>query len=163
MSFQTSVNNALPPAVEGAFASANPRVNRLAGEGQFLADAVNGVIVGRFVWTGVNSDDNQVGNAGTGVPDGFIANELQAQITTWLAGDSLVVQPGSPITPYVKGEFWVKTATVATVGQKVFASNTDGSIKTDAAGATVTGYTETTYSVASAGAVDDLIKITNWE
>ena len=53
-----------------------------------------------------------------------------------------------------------KTTTAATVGQKVFASNTTGEIATGAAGATAAGFTETEFKVASIGDVGELIKIT---
>lgn len=160
MSFQTSVNYQPAPAVEGAFASANPRASVIAGPNQLVADTTNGATIGRFGW--MDSTSTEVSNAGSGAPDGFVANELQASITTWLANHGMLIQAGEPITLFNQGDFWVKTLTTATVGQKVFASTTTGEVKTGAAGATVTGYVETKWSVASAGAVDELIKITSW-
>jgi hypothetical protein len=138
MTFQTSIKAQQAPAVEGDFASANPRASVLAGEGAFVAGAA-GATVGRFGWADASG---LVTNVGAGVPSGFIHREMNALMSA--------------------GDFWAKSLTVATVGQKVFASNTDGTVKTGAAGATVAGYTETKWTVGSAGAANDLIKISTW-
>jgi hypothetical protein len=103
-----------------------------------------------------------VTNAGSGAPTGFIARDTQALIVTWLAQSSMTVQPGYAVTLMSAGDFWAQTLTTATVGQKVFASNTTGAIETGAAGATIAGYTETKWFVGSAAAANDLIKITTW-
>jgi hypothetical protein len=65
------------------------------------------------------------------------------------------------VTVAVKGDYFVVTATAATVGQAVFAM-TDGTIKTDASGATVTGGIETSWRVKTAGSANDVILISNW-
>jgi hypothetical protein len=158
MTFQTVVNQYPAPAVEGDFASANPRASVIAGPGAFTA-GVGGATVGRFAWADANG---AVTNAGSGVPTGFIHRDLQALITTWLASASMVIPQGLAMTLHRAGDFWVRTATTATVGQKVFASNTDGSVKTGAAGATVAGFTETNFFVDSVGAANELIKISTW-
>lgn len=158
MGFQKTINIQPAPAVEGDFASANPRASVLAGEGAFIADAV-GVTVGRFAWADATG---KVKNAGSGAPTGFVHREQQALITEWLGETSMLVPEGLPITLHNEGDFWVKTLTVATIGQKVYASLTTGDVKTDAAGATVAGYIETRWSVKSAGAVGELIKISTW-
>lgn len=158
MGFQKTINIQPAPAVEGDFASANPRASVLAGEGAFIADTA-GVTVGRFAWA---DSSGLVTNAGAGAPTGFVHREQQALITAWLGETSMLVPEGLPITLHNEGDFWVKTLTVATVGQKVFASLTTGEVKTDAAGATVAGYVETIFKVGSAGAANELIKITTW-
>ncbi|MEF3068034.1 hypothetical protein [Pandoraea apista] len=155
--FQSVINQYPAPAVEGDFASSNPRSVVLAGEGTLVAGAT-GVIVGRFAWADANG---LVTNAGANVPTGFVHRELQAVITTWLGQQTMLVPQGLPITLHRTGDFWARTATVATVDQKVFASNTDGSISTGAAGATVAGSTETAFYVDSPGAVGELIKISS--
>lgn len=171
MGFQTTVKTRFAPAQAGDFASANPRATMLAGPGSLYAD-VNGVTVGVFAWaassgsadveTGETDFYNKVSNAGSGVPSGFVHREQQALITTFLAESGNLIQPGSMVTLHVAGDFWVKTLTVATVGQKIFASNTDGTIKTGAAGATVAGFTETKWFVMSAGAANELIKMSSY-
>lgn len=158
MGFQKDIRIQPAPAVEGDFASANPRASVLAGEGSLIA-GTGGAIVGRFAWADANGE---VTNAGAGAPTGFIHREQQALITEWLGETSMLVPEGLAITLHNEGDFWVKTLTAATVGQKVFASNTTGDVKTGAAGATIAGYTETGWTVKSAGAVGELIKISTW-
>lgn len=158
MPFQNQVNQQWAPAVEGDFASANPRATVLAGPGGLVVGAA-GATVGRFGWADANGN---VTNSGTGAPTGFIHREQQALITTFLAEASMVMPQGLPITLYKAGDFWVKTGTTATVGQKVFASTTDGSIQTAAAGSTVASYVETNFYVDSAGNAGELIKIGTW-
>lgn len=157
MGFQTQVNQYLHPAVAGDFASANPRASVVAGEGQLTAGS-GGVTVGLFAWA-VNG---VVTNAGSGAPTGFVHRDMQALITTYLAGNSMVIPEGLYVTLHNAGDFWVATGTTATVGQKVFASNTTGAVQTGAAGATIAGYTETPWHVDSAGAVGELIQISTW-
>lgn len=157
MTFQTQVQLQQAPAVAGDFASNNPRAVLLAGEGALVAGA-SGAVVGRFAWA-VNG---VVSNAGSGKPQGFIHRENQALITAWLAERSNAIPQGLPLTIHVAGDFWAQTLTNATVGQKVYASLTTGEVKTDAAGATVAGYIETNWNVASAASANELIKITTW-
>ncbi|MCH7381615.1 MULTISPECIES: hypothetical protein [Acinetobacter] len=157
MGFQKQVQLQQAPAVAGDFASNNPRAVLLAGEGALVAGA-SGAVVGRFAWA-VNG---VVSNAGSGKPQGFIHRENQALITTWLAEASNVIPQGLPLTIHVAGDFWAQTLTNATVGQKVYASLTTGEVKTDATGATVAGYIETDWLVASAASANELIKITTW-
>lgn len=158
MGFQSTINNDPNPAVAGDFASANPRASVLAGPGAFVA-GTGGANVGLFGWADASG---LVTNAGSGVPTGFIHRDMNALITTWLGSASMNIPAGQPVTLMSAGDFWAQSLTVATVGQKVFASNTDGTIKTGAAGATISGYTETDFFVGSAGAANDLIKITTW-
>jgi hypothetical protein len=158
MGFQKTINIQPAPAVEGDFASANPRASVLAGPNALIT-GTGGVTVGRFAWADAGG---VVTNAGSGAPTGFVHREQQALITEWLGEATMLVPEGQIITLHNEGDFWVKTLTVATVGQKVFASLTTGETKTDAAGATVAGYVETPWKVGSAGAANELIKITTW-
>lgn len=158
MPFQTVVNQTPAPAVAGDFASANPNASVLAGPGTFVA-GTGGANVGVFGWADASG---LVTNAGSGVPTGFIHRDMQALIVTWLAEATMNIPAGQPVTLMSAGDFWAKTLTTATIGQKVFASNTDGTIKTGAAGATIAGYTETKWFVGSAAAVNELVKITTW-
>jgi hypothetical protein len=158
MGFQSTIHNDPNPAVAGDFASANPQASVLAGPGTFVA-GTGGCNVGVFGFADANG---LVTNAGSGAPTGFVHRDTQALITTWLAAASMNIPAGLPVTLMSAGDFWAQTLTTATVGQKVFASNTDGTVKTGAAGATVAGYTETKWVVGSAGAANDLIKIGTW-
>lgn len=157
MGFQKQVYIEPAAAVAGDFASSNPRSTVLAGPGALVADT-DGVTVGLFAWADA---DGLVSNAGSGVPTGFVHREQQGVITIWLAESTMIVPQGLGVTLHNLGDFWAATKTVATIGQKVFASNTDGTISTGAAGATIAGSTETDWFVASAGAIGSLIKITS--
>jgi hypothetical protein len=157
MGFQTSVNQQPAPAVERAFASANPRASVLPSDGVSVADS-SGVTVGRFAWLA----NGLVNNAGSGVPSGFVHRDHQALNFSLLSDSTMVIPQGYAVTLHNQGDFWARTTTIATVGQKVFASNTTGQIATGAAGATIAGFTETKWSVASAAAANELIKISSW-
>ena len=74
--FQTQVNIQPAPAVNGDFASANPRTNVLAGPGALVA-AAGGCIIGRFGWTD-RATYSLVSNAGPGAPDGFVGRRRPA-------------------------------------------------------------------------------------
>lgn len=163
MGFQTAININPPLAVEGSFASAGVYHSTIAGVGQLKADT-NGLIIARFAWANMSTGlaTNVKPTDTTNYAIGFARRgDNTALLTNYLQEHSMTVPKGFPVTLYDRGDFWVKTSTAATIGQKVFASDTDGSIATDAAGATVTGYTETSFTVASIGAANGLIKISN--
>ncbi len=155
MGFPKVINAQQAPAIEGDFASANPRSSVNAYEGAFVA-GVGGLTIARFAWIDAAG---LVTNAGAGAPNGFIHRDQQALITGYLSASSMVIPQGFNVTVMRGGDYWVKTLTTATVGQKVFASNTTGDIKTGATGATIAGYTETVFFVDTAGAVNELIKM----
>jgi hypothetical protein len=158
MSFQNSVNIYNPLAVNGDFASANPRASFVGVEGGYVA-GTGGVTVGRFVW--IQSDGVTVLNTGTGAPDGFVHREQQALITTYLADSGNVVPAGFPITIMRTGDYYA-TATVggATKGQKAFAKLADGTVQAANAGATVSGFVETSFVVERTVSVGELTVIT---
>ncbi|WP_334166322.1 hypothetical protein [Achromobacter mucicolens] len=158
MGFQKQVYIEPAAAVAGDFASSNPRSTVLAGPGALVADTA-GVTVGRFAWADAAG---KVTNAGSGVPTGFVHREQQGVITIWLAEATMLIPAGLGVTLHNGGDFWVATKTVATIGQKIFASNTDGTVSTGAAGDTISGHTETNMFVGSAGAIGALIKMTSY-
>ena len=120
--FQRQVNTQQAPAVEGDFASSNPRASVLAGEGALVTGS-SGVTVGNFAWA-LNGIANNVFAVGAQI--GFVHRELQALITVWLGQSTLLVPAGLPITLHQAGDFWDKFAAGATVGQKVYAYYDDG-------------------------------------
>lgn len=163
MSFQTTVNLQQASAVEGDFASANPRNSFVSGEGNLVAGAT-GVTIGRFAWVALGI----ASNAGIIRPAGFCSRSGQigsALITTYLAENTMVINQGQPVTLHTSGDFYAKnTVAPAAIGSKVFASETDGTIQTGVAGATIAGYIETDFScvgypVGGTGAVGELIII----
>lgn len=159
MPFQNSVNLTPAPAQAGDFASANPRSSVIAGPGALVAGA-SGIAAGLFAW--IDSTQTYAANTGTGVPDGFVhRGSNPARITAYLAETGGVLPSGFEVTLHDSGDFWATTLTTATRGQKVFAVNADGTIKTGAAGATIAGATETSWYVQSNGAVGEVIKISH--
>ncbi len=155
--FQSVINQYPAPGVEGGFASTNPHATFLAGEAALVAGA-SGVTVGRFAWV----DGGVASNAGTGAPSGFVHRDEQASITTWLGKASNVIQAGREITLMTAGDFWARTSTAATRGQKIFASLTTGQVQTGAAGATIAGYVETAFTAGSNCDAGELVKISTW-
>jgi hypothetical protein len=161
MTFQTSVNVTQAPAVAGDFASTNPRHSVLSVPGGFVAGA-SGLTVGLFAWA--DSTGIILSNTGSGAPTGFVHRDLQGLIGTYLAGSGMLIPAGMGVGELFNGgDFWVKNAGAGavTVGMKAFANNTTGAISFAAAGATVSGATETKWFAMSAGAASELIKMSN--
>lgn len=165
--FQRVVNTDPAYAVEGDFASANPRASLLAGVAALTAAAV-GVTIGRFARA--KNSDGTVTNGDPGVASriGFVHRDQPAIITPFLAESTMLVPHGSPVTLFDAGDFWARFAGGATIGQKVFASNADGSAIAGTAGtppqgAEVTATTNSTTTlnvtavVSGALAVGDVV------
>lgn len=153
--FQTSVAYNQAPAVEGDFASTNPRATVLAGPGALLCGAA-GVTVGRFAWTSYENVDYDgaagiVDNFGTGAVTGFVHREQQGLIQVYLEEASMVVPGGFPITLFMEGDFWVKNngSGQALPGMKAYANYADGKA-TFAATASPSGATTSAGSIAAA-------------
>lgn len=137
--FQSFVNLNNPLAVEGDFASANPRASVLAGPGALVAGP-NGVLVGRFAF--VESDGKTVNNGGGGALNGFVHREQQALITVYLATASMMIPPGFPVVLHDEGDFWATLAAGGSVvpGATLYARYSDGAICSALpTGASVTG------------------------
>jgi hypothetical protein len=161
MGFQTQVNNQQAPAVNGDFASANPRASIIGPEAGYIAGSV-GATVGTFVWLDPSdSTGRSVISTGTGAPLGFLARTEQALITTYLAEFGNLVPAGYGVTVYGMGDYWATaTVSVASLGQKAFAKLTDGTMQPGAAGATIVGYVETPFYITRAALVGELATIT---
>ena len=92
--------------------------------------------------------------SGTPAPDGFIPRTQVGLILTQPTGVTpstdtwygATIPAGQNVTAFESGSFYALAGTGgATVGQKAFASTTNGSLKFAAAGATVSGYVETSF------------------
>lgn len=143
--FQTFVNNELPIAVAGDFASANPRTSVVGGPGQYVAPAA-GTNVGMFAWfdptTGLATNYYK-----PGAFLGFVHRENNGLITQFLGISTVQVVPGNMVTGLSMGDFYGLFAGGATVGQKVYANPTTGALTAAVTGGTVTGsYTGTTVT-----------------
>lgn len=162
MAFQSSVGVYVGVGAEAQPASTSPIIAAAGGPDAFRA-GTGGVTIGTFVFRDATDSTivTNVAPAADSVPVGFIQNVGQATIGYNLANSMLIIE-GREVSPKVGGDFWAKSTTVATIGQKVFASVTNGKLATGTAGATVTGFVETEWYVSHGAAVGDLIIISSW-
>jgi hypothetical protein len=144
--FQSFVNNELPIAVPGDFASTNPRGSVIAGPGQFVAPAA-GTTVAAFAWfdptTGIASNYYKP-NAFLG----FVHRENQGLITQFLGIATLEVVPGNMVTGMSYGDFYALFLGGATVGETVYADPVTGAAT---AGAPAVAGSSVTASIAAGG------------
>lgn len=162
MSFQKSVNLNPPIGIVGTFASIGVSHSVIAGVEQLVAGE-DGVKIGLFAWcdTVGGTTQNDKPTDATNWVNGFVGRDSNiAALTNWQVQSTMTIPVGLPVTVHDRGDFFVVATTAAVVGQKVFSSDTDGTIATGAAGATVAGHTETNYTVASAATVGTVFKIT---
>jgi hypothetical protein len=165
MPFQTTVNVTQAVAVEGDFASSNPRHSVPSVEGGFRAGA-GGVTIARFAWADVATNTLLL-NSGSGAPTGFIHRDLNGlNFNYFTSPDSttFVIPQGFGVGElFSGGDFWVRNtgAGAVAVGMKAFASLTTGQVQFAATGATVTGYVETKWFAETPGAANELIKMSS--
>ena len=159
MGLQTKVEIGMAVAVEGMRCTNNPFVYTTEA---LLADAA-GVTVGLFAW---RHPDNKAANTATGAtpasPLGIVQRVMDFTNRDLTSEATMLIPEGKAATIGVRGDYWVRTTTAATLGQAVFANTADGAIATDAVGATVAGHAETDWLVESEGDAGELIKISNW-
>ncbi|MGZ2484285.1 hypothetical protein ACVITL_002808 [Rhizobium pisi] len=137
--FQTQAYYNPAPAVEGDFASTNPRATVIAGPGGLVAGS--SFIVGRAIWlssTYVDDDGTPaVANAfGSGAIAGIAHREQQGLIQQYLQESTMLVPAGFPVTVFASGDFWVKNngSTQALPGMKAYAAFADGKFTAAATG-----------------------------
>lgn len=161
--FQTQVNSIQAPAVEGDWASANPRASVLAGEGALAAGlgviagvTVQGIVVGRFGWLSYQQVDNDeapaiVNTFGFGLPAGLVHRSQVGLIQNYLQEYSMVLPRGFQTALFNDVDMWIKNtgATYAQVGMKVFANYADGTAYAAAAGSTPPGGSGSASSIAA--------------
>lgn len=157
MAFQKTVNTYPGIGIPGAYAAINPIISTAKG---YVASAACNI--GGFVWADADKE-GCVKPTGTGTerPLGFAVREITNPLGIDVEASN-TVPVGYPVSVEVKGDFFAVTTTAATVGQKVFAVLADGTVKTEAAQATVEGAVETDFEVIQAGAANDVIIISNW-
>ena len=150
MPFQTQVNLQQSPAVAGDFASDNPRSSVISPEGGFVCGAGRDKCRELRMGAGGWKDGFSIPQP-PGAPNGFIARQEQALITSYLAEYGVNIPVGFPVTMYGKGDFWFKSFNnAAVVGQQVFVKLADGTIQTAAAGAPPAGYVASPFYVTQA-------------
>lgn len=170
-SFQTAVGYQPAPAVEGDFATSNPRNNVLAGPGALVAGPA-GVVIGRFAWWSPSSLDADgapaiVNSFGSGPVTGFVHREMQALITAYLTEFGMTIPGGFGVTLFSAGDFWAKNrgTTAVQVGMKAYASLTDGSVSFAATGsppgsASVTGSIAASTASVTGSIAGNLMTVT---
>ena len=141
----------------GDFASANPRHSAVAPPGGFVA-GTGGLTIGLACWA-----DSATGtillNAGSGLPNGILHRNFQALITVYLTEFGYTIPAGFGIGElFDSGDLYVKNfgSGAVAVGMKAFANNTNGTFSFAAAGATVTGSTETPWVAKLACAAGEI-------
>ncbi len=148
--FQSFVNTYMPLGQKGARASMNPRAFVLGGEGDYRADATDIVTVGNFAWLVPGGTAH--GAVTSGGIIGFVSNELESLITTYLAQDVLAIPSGLIVPAYTHGDFWAEISGAVAVGDTIYATSTTGAPTTSAG---VSGVNpDTGFKAASAVAVD---------
>ena len=112
------------PALEGAFASANPRAVLLAGLQQFLA-AEDGLAVARFAWADLGT--GFAANARTDPAQllGFVLPLANGRAIRIHRGQRYA-RPGVSVTLMKSADVWVRFPYGASAGQQVYASIVDG-------------------------------------
>lgn len=158
MAFQTQVNIDLAIGVPGDRATANPFAYNtetpLAGPG--------GVTCGNFCW--LQPDGTATKSAAGAVytePLGIVERIIDKYNYDVRSEGTLEIVEGQIVTAGMIGDYKVLSKTASTVGQAVFADETDGSISTAAVGGTVAGARETVWRVTRAAGANEMIIISS--
>ncbi len=163
--FQNQVYINPAQAVPGDFASSNPMIYKLSGNGKMVAVA-EGVTVGKFAALLADGTvDSILAAAPQATRVGFVHRENNAQITTYLAESSMIIQGGQPVALFGKGDFWVRTDVItgtpvrgAAVYWDVLTGNTIIGAPGSPPSTTIdTGF----YLVSEAATVGAVVKISN--
>lgn len=160
----------VPPAVEGGFASCNPRTQIAAGPDALVAGvgsllpAPGGLIMGRFGYANLTTGlvYNALADAGAQPLVGLVlptGGTWQRVYATLLATVRVrVLRAGLGVTLLRRGDVWVRFAGGAWPGQDVYASQLDGS----AIGGYTAGAILTPWSVVDRTAPGCLGRISTW-
>lgn len=160
MTFQTQVGYSWPAGNVGEFATINPRRMAVEPEMGFRA-GTGGLTIGHFGW--VQADGVTVLNKpqGTEAPTGFVHRAQQGLAMNYLQEATMAIPQGFMVTLSTHADLFVTATTAATAGQTVYASTTDGSIQTGAAGTVPEGTVATSFTVTMGGAAGNIIIISN--
>lgn len=159
MAFQSVVNRYRARGVAGQAATPDQSIYTAKN---YLSDGT--VKVGAFAYAKAGTD-NTATVSGSGTVLGLVERVITFPIYDVREEASVTVPKGYGVTIAVRGDYYVETTATATVGDAVFASNTDGTIKTAAAGSTQSGFTETPWRVKDileSGSSGGLILVSDW-
>jgi hypothetical protein len=123
MPFQSKINIAQAPGVNGDFASTNPFSSVLTAQGGLVAP-VGGLTVGNFFWVGPAGQTSQSYVSGWQIA--FLGRNEQALIVQFLGEYTMLVPEGFMVTGFTGGDFWAYFANGATAGATVYADETTG-------------------------------------
>lgn len=146
MAFQNTMNRVNTFGIQGDLANGQvphytPTTPRVAADETIYA--------GDFVWV---SDTNGVATCAkasqSGKPTGIVQRTMDVALGCTAAA-SLQIPVGRKADVIVWGDVFVKTTDTAAVGKKLFVNNTTGAITCGNAGASVSGATETDWTVIS--------------
>ena len=161
MAFQEQVGRYRAQGVAGQAATPDQSVYTVKN---YLSDG--SAKIGAFAF--VNAENaGQAGITGTSATAVLGLVERVVQYPIYDVRDEAIttVPEGYGLTIAVRGDYYVDTTAAATVGDAVFASQTDGTIKTAAAGSSQSGFIETPWRVKDALDATEaagLILISNW-
>jgi len=116
----------LRPAIEGSFASENPRAQTLAGVGALVASEPDGIEVCAFGWADLDTGraSNERTNARQQI--GFVIPVCGTWQRVYVNLGKRWIRPGLETTLMSRGDFWVRFADGAIRGQNVYANPLDG-------------------------------------
>lgn len=173
-----------PPAVEGAFASYNPRYQVNAP----LQAEPNGVALGRFAWADLHAKLAYSARQASDNLQGFVLpvpitgiwadwrykywyNINDPTLNTPLnpppypggSQSAWILRGGMECSLAVRGDFWAKFEGGASPGQQVYANVADGTcLAVDRNSGAVAGYEPTPFYVATEAGGGCLAVITSW-
>lgn len=162
--YQTQVQYSQAPAVQGDFCNTNPRYFLNAGQFGCVSGPA-GATIGRFCWASFDAIDAdnapvQINSFGSGLPSGLVPREQQADITTYLADSSLVINPGFAMEVATDADMWVKNegSAYANPYMKAYADFATGKVSFAATGsasqATSTSSTIAAETFAVTGSIN---------
>lgn len=143
MALQSKVNVGLAPAIAGMPAS--------VVETHYTAQtyqAASDLTVGNFCFADATAAGTKVNKAGPGILRGIVVYTRQYITGEVTAANAMVIPKGAFAQIATNGKFWVVAQNAsAKVGDYVLASQTDGSVTTQAGNAKKEGYTMTNFVV----------------
>ena len=146
MAFQSSVNRVNTYGIQGDLA--NGQVPHYTPTTPVVYTGET-IYAGDFVWvTDTNGSAVAKKASQSGKPTGIVQRVLDTVLPS-SSDASIQVPVGHKCAVVVWGDMFIKTTDSASVGKKIFVNNTTGAITCGNAGASVSGATETDWTVVS--------------
>ena len=146
MAFQSTVNRVNTYGIQGDLA--NGQVPHYTPTTPVVYTGET-IYAGDFVWvTDTNGSAVAKKASQSGKPTGIVQRVLDTVLPS-NSDASIQVPVGHKCAVVVWGDMFIKTTDSASVGKKIFVNNTTGAITCGNAGASVSGATETDWTVVS--------------